>query len=239
MRSRKPATITALVTALIIALAGCGSSGGSATSGSGSPGGAGKPAGTHQLVGTFRITAGACSSATATPSGSYLQMLGGGGAIVKNSFGGCANASYTPLKPGTKGLVTGSYEPSPPDAIFSPANFFGSDFTVNTAPIDSQTKQKVPPPAVQSSSGQLTGNLEAMDVSYNGAYFNQGAPKPGGAYPGSTKAMSGTIACDGAYTIQWQSQIAGGAFNNFTGVWHLTGTFVPSSGSASHALGCS
>lgn len=229
----------ALLAASIGILAGCGSSGKSAHAGSTSASGGSAPAGTHALTGTFRIDPGVCSSGTAVPTGSYLQMLGGGGAVVKNSFGGCANAAYTPLKPGSKGLVTGSYEPPPSDSIFLPANFFGSDFRVSTAPVDAQTNEAVPPPSIESNAGNLSGNLEAVDVAYNGAFFNQGAPKPGGAFSGATKALSGTISCDGSYTMQWQSQIVGGAFNNFTGVWHLTGTFIPSSGSVAHALGCS
>lgn len=229
----------ALTAAALGTLAGCGSSGKSSNAGAALASGSSKPTGTHALTGAFTIDPGACSSATSVPTGSYLQMLGGGGAIVKNSFGGCANFAYTPLKPGTKGLVTGGYEPPPSAAIVLPANFFGSDFKINTAPVDAQTKTAVPSPSIESNAGALSGNLEAIDVAYNGAFFNQGAPKPDGTYPGDTKALSGTIACDGSYTMQWQSQIVGGAFNNFTGVWHLTGTFIPSSGSASHALGCS
>lgn len=230
----------ALLGTAALAAAGCGSSsskpaasGAPATAASGS-----HPSGTHQLVGTFVPDAGQCSSATGVPSGSYLEMLGGGGAVVKNSFGGCTNPAYSPLKPGTKGLVTGSYQPSPPDVILGPTNFFGSNFTVNTAEVDAQTKTKVPPPAIESNGGQLSGNLSAISVAYNGAYFNQGAPKPDGTMPGSTKALTGTISCDGSFTMQWQSQIVGGAFNNFTGIWHLSGHFQPASGSISQAVGC-
>jgi hypothetical protein len=215
-------------------LAACSSSSKSTTSSSGST-----PKGTHNLVGTFMPTAGVCSSATGVPSGSYLEMLGGNGAVVKNSFGGCSNPAYTPIKPGTQGLVTGTYQPQPANAIFSPANFFGSNFSVNTASVDHQTNMPVPPPSIQSASGVLTGNLEAIQVAYNGAYFNQGSPKPGGGYPGATKPLSGTISCNGAFTMQWQSQIVGGSFNNFSGIWHITGTFTPSSGTAAAALGCS
>lgn len=197
------------------------------------------PSGTHTLVGTFMPAAGVCTTASALPTGSYLEMLGGGGAVVKNSFGGCADAAYTPLKPGVQGLKTGGYQPSPPDAIFAPTNFFGSNFTVNTPQVDSQTHTSVPAPSIVSDAGALSGNLEALVVAYNGAYFNQGAPKPGGAYTGTTKALTGSISCDGSFTMQWQSQIVGGAFNNFTGVWHLTGTFTPASGTAAQALGCS
>lgn len=238
--------ILLLVPIMAVTLAACG---GSSSSSSTTAAGNGKPTGSHSLVGTFKITTGACSSATAVPTGSYLQMEGNGGAVVKNSFGGCANATYTPLKPGTKGgLVTGSYEPNPTppfsgsnglaDQIVQPASFFGSAFALSTQAVDPQTGTHVPPPTVTSDNGQISGNLAALDVAYNAAYFNQGAPKPDGAYPGTTKALSGTISCDGTFSMQWQSLIVGGAFNNYTGIWHLTGTFTPTSGTPAHALGC-
>jgi hypothetical protein len=41
-----------------------------------------------------------------------------------------------------------------------------------------------------------------------------------------TTAPSGTLdARTGKYTLQWTSQIAGGPFNGFTGIWHREGTF--------------
>lgn len=230
--------------ALVLAVSSCG--GGSSASASSS----GKPSGTHVLTGTFKIAAGTCTSATAVPAGSYLEMLGNGSAVVKNSFGGCANADYTPLKPGSKGgLVTGSYEPNPTSAfaggnalasqIIVPVSFFGTNFSISTQSIDPQSHQTVPPPSITSTDGKLSGNVSAVDAAYNTAYFNQGSPKPGGSYLGSTKPVSGTISCNGAFVIQWQSLIVGGAFNNYTGVWHLAGTFVPASGTLAQALGCS
>jgi hypothetical protein len=30
-----------------------------------------------------------------------------------------------------------------------------------------------------------------------------------------------------AYTLEWTSQIVGGAFNNFSASWHFEGTFEP------------
>ena len=32
----------------------------------------------------------------------------------------------------------------------------------------------------------------------------------------------------GAFTLEWTSYIEGGAFNGFTGLWHLEGVFEPS-----------
>jgi hypothetical protein len=45
-------------------------------------------------------------------------MMGKGGALVKNSFGGCTNPDYTPLRPGTDGgLETDAYQPNPTPAL--------------------------------------------------------------------------------------------------------------------------
>jgi hypothetical protein len=41
--------------------------------------------------------------------------------------------------------------------------------------------------------------------------------------------VTGTYNADTkAYTLDWTSQIIGGPFNNFSGHWHLEGTFEPS-----------
>ena len=46
---------------------------------------------------------------------------------------------------------------------------------------------------------------------------------------GSGSAPTGTIdPTTGAFVIEWSSLISGGAFDGFTGVWHLQGTFTPS-----------
>jgi hypothetical protein len=80
------------------------------------------------------------------------------------------------------------------------------------------------------SGGQLSGDLRAFAASWNRQHFNQGAPKPDGSTPGITSGPSGTYdASTRRFTLTWTSQIVGGPFNNFTGAWHLTGTFVPKS----------
>lgn len=177
-------------------------------------------------------------------------MLGAGAnGFVKNPTGGCANSDYSPLTAGTDGgLVTGAYQPGPSPAfdskgnalaekIIHPVTFFGTAFSVVTAPVDAQTGQRVPPVSITDTGGRLTANLEAFDVAYNNSYYNQGSPKPGGSYPGTTTHASGMIACSGAFTLSWRSLIVGGAFNNFTGQWTLVGTFQPASGSVAAALG--
>ena len=65
-----------------------------------------------------------------------------------------------------------------------------------------------------------------MTVAWNGQQFNQGAPKPDGSSPGITVAPKGTYdPATGKYVLEWASQIVGGPFDGYTGVWHLEGTF--------------
>ena len=46
--------------------------------------------------------------------------------------------------------------------------------------------------------------------------------------PGLTSPVTGTYNADTkAYTLEWTSQIVGGAFNNFSAAWHFEGTFEP------------
>ncbi len=155
----------------------------------------------------------------------------------------CSDQTYTLFQPGTgSGLVTGGYQPgsSPAfdgsgnalsDQIVQPATFFGVKFSVTTEATDPQTNQAVPAPSVDADGSTLTGNLEAWSAAWNKQYFNQGAPKPGGSSPGFTAGPTGTYdSSTGAFTLTWTSQIVGGPFNNFTGQWHLVGTFEPGSG---------
>ncbi len=210
------------------------------------------PKGPRVLVGTFELTSGHCTTATAAPSGSYFDMLGKNGAgFLANPSGGCADTDYTPLVAGTDGgLETGVFQPNPAtafdasgnalaDSIIEPVSFFGTKFSVATQSPDPQTGVQVPAPKVIDTAGALSGNLSAWDAAYNHTYFNQGSPKPNGQYTGLTKPVSGTIACSGAFTLTWQSQIVGGPFNDFTGHWILSGTFKPAKGTLASALGCS
>ena len=62
---------------------------------------------------------------------------------------------------------------------------------------------------------ELTADLSALSVSWNGQYFNQGAGR-----------ATGTIDTgSGRYRLDWTSPIKGGPFNGFTGVWHFEGSF--------------
>ena len=75
--------------------------------------------------------------------------------------------------------------------------------------------------------GELSGDVAAVSAFYAGEVFNQGSPKPDGSATGeTTPAPTGSIdTATGAYSLDWASQIVGGAFNDFTGVWHLEGSF--------------
>ena len=66
--------------------------------------------------------------------------------------------------------------------------------------------------------------LDAWTAEWNKIYFNQGAPKPGGTYPGLTRPVTGTYnRRTRAFEITWYSAIVGGPFSGFTGFWHLQG----------------
>ena len=193
------------------------------------------------LVGTFRITAGACSG---TVAGSYFRMIQPGGTrsgpFVQNSDSPCSQNTYTPLRPGSAGgLVTGRFQPHPSPvfdgtgggragAITVPQRFFGVNFATATNSTDPQTDTAVAAPRIAvDSAGHLSGDLRAFAAAWNGQHFNQGAPKPNGSTPGITATPTGTYdSGTGKYTLEWTSQIVGGPFNNFTGFWHLTGTFA-------------
>ena len=196
------------------------------------------------LVGTFKIEAAKCSVAGAPTSGSYFRMLQSGGTpeagpFLPNGDSTCADTGYTSLAPGTDGgLRTGKFQPDPDPAfdatgnglataIVTPTKFFGVNFAVSTNKTDPESGETDTAPAIKAKGKKLSGNLEAVSVAYGAQQFNQGAPKPDGQLPGNTKVLSGTYnAKTGAYTIDWSSQIIGGPFDGFTGVWHFEGTFA-------------
>ncbi|MBI4883855.1 MAG: hypothetical protein HY826_07360 [Actinobacteria bacterium] len=189
-----------------------------------------------ELVGVFEITEGACDGATV--SGSYFRMIQTGGTaegpFVPNADSPCvADQSYSLLAPGTDGgLASGTHQPAPDPAfdavgnataaaIAQPAVFFGVAFAV-------ATDEAADAPALSAAGGVLSGQVAAFTAYYGGAPFNQGSPKPDGSKPGLTADVVGTIdPVTGAFVLEWSSQIVGGPFDSFTGVWHFEGTFVP------------
>lgn len=200
------------------------------------------PTGPTPLSGMLSIDPGTCEDGPVT-SGSYFRMVQSGGDLqdgpfVPNGDSPCGDASYTPLEPGTDGgLRLGEHQPTPDppfdedghglaDRITAPQPWFAVRFALSTNPTDPQTGQGVPPPSiVHDGSGRLTGDVRALAASWNGQHFNQGSPKPDGSQPGHTRPVTGTYdPATGAYTLEWASQIVGGPFDGFTGVWYLEGT---------------
>jgi hypothetical protein len=197
-----------------------------------------------KLVGTFALTPGTCDASGAA-SGSYFRMVLPGGTLADGPFfanpdSSCSTSTYIPAEPGADGgLVTGTYQPQPTPAfsatgnslaagIIKPQSFTAIDFSVSTNPVEPQSGDKTPKPTITLTRKKLTGDLRAISASWNNQDFSQGSPKPDGSRPGLTKPVKGTYdAATGAFTLDWASQIVGGPFNDFTGVWHWVGTFQP------------
>lgn len=228
--------LLALLLALVLVAAACSSDKKAKTTTTSSAASGGK------LVGLFKITAASCASGK--PTGSYFRMVQSTGTLeagpfIANSDSTCTDKTYSALVPGTDGgLTTGKYQPQPDppfgaaknglaSKVTQPTKFFAVGFAMSTNQKDPQSSADVPAPSITAdASGALTGDMSAVSVAWNGLQFNQGSPKPDGSHPGSTKDLSGTYdTATGAFTMEWSSQIVGGAFDGFTGVWHLEGTF--------------
>jgi hypothetical protein len=201
-------------------------------------------AGAQQLVGLFKLDGGTCADAGVTTGSSFRMINPGGklgeGPFISNGDSPCGDKTYSPMLPGTDGgLSTGAYqtEAAPPfdgggngvtESIAKGVPFFAVRFAVTTNEKDPQTGGKAPMPTIAVNDGQLSGDLSAFAASWNNQHFNQGSPKPDGAKPGLTAGPTGTYdPATKKFTLEWSSQIVGGPFNNFTGVWHFEGTFQP------------
>jgi hypothetical protein len=224
----------------------------SGSSGSGSSASGSEPAGPPSaLNGTFELTPGAYDAGTGAVSGSWFEMFDKDQVPLENNNSPLGDTDYTPLLPGADGgLQTFAYQPRPSpafsgpiiggketgsalaSAIMQPQSFFGWNFSTVTEEIDPQTAAADPKPEIIDDDGQLSGQITAWSVGWNGEWFNQGSPKPNAAepYPEGTKALTGTYdAATGHFVLEWQSLIVGGEFKEFRGFWHLEGTFVSSS----------
>ena len=161
-------------------------------------------------------------------------LFAGGGAFSMLNF---ATAAGNPLT-GSSHNIVGAYNlpgwdvntaqaATAPSAIAS-FNFNGGGTFVNafTAPASSQPLVTgggaAPSGTVGSGATIANGNAITVDLSsffanWNGTDFSQG-----------TSAAAGTVSNVAGnnfnYVLDWTSLIHGGAFNNQTGTWHLTGT---------------
>jgi hypothetical protein len=174
-------------------------------------------------------------------TGSYFRMIlpGGTDKYFANSDSRASDKTYTLFRTGQeKGLKLGAFQ-QPPEPAFSsdgfalsrrivlPETFAGIDFSISTAATDAQTGQKATAPRLYATGRRLSGDLRAWTAEWNKIYFNQGAPKPNGTFPGFTKPVNGTYdKKTHKYEISWYSLIVGGPFNGFTGYWHLQGKHV-------------
>ncbi|MFQ6393287.1 hypothetical protein ACLMAJ_07535 [Nocardia sp. KC 131] len=191
------------------------------------------------LNGLFALAPGVCANGSV--SGSFFRMIlptgDAGGPYLQNSDSRCSDQTVTPLSAGSDGgLVSGSYQPQPAAAfdgagnaqsgrVTTPVRFYGVDFATATNPSDPQTGGGTGVPQLFTDGGTLSGDLSSLGVTWNNQVFNQGSPKPGGGLPGKTSPISGSIDGAGNFVIEWTSQIVGGPFNNFTGLWHLAGRY--------------
>ena len=228
-----------LFAAVVLVAGACGGDDGGAEAGDETGNG-----GATELVGLFKIEAGVCDTAGVT-KGSYFRMIQPGGKpgegpYVPNGDSPCGDKTWAPMKPGSDGgLKTGAYQAYGDPAfdeggngttslITEPTNWFAVNFANATNEKDPQTGTAASMPTISVEDGKLSGDLSAYAAAWNQQHFNQGAPKPGGDRPGLTTGPTGTYdEATKAYTLDWSSQIVGGPFNNFTGVWHLEGTFEP------------
>lgn len=174
------------------------------------------------ILGTGTAQADPLNGTFSIGPGSYFRMIlptgTTSGPFLANVNSPASDKTFTPL---SGSLTTGVYQ----GQVTAPATFFGVPFTTSTKQVDPQTGSATDRPVVVRDGSSLSGDLDALGVAWNGQVFNQGAPKPGGGYPGKTTAPVGSIDAQGNYTLQWTSQIVGGPFNNFTGLWHLTGHY--------------
>lgn len=201
-----------------------------------------------ELKGTLGISPGKPATkaqqkqAKAKFTGSYFRMIlpGGTDKYFANSDSRASDKTYTLFRTGQeKGLKLGAFQ-EPPEPAFAangfalsrrivlPETFAGIDFSISTAATDAQTGQKATAPRLYATGRKLSGDLRAWTAEWNKIYFNQGAPKPNGTFPGFTKPVNGTYdKKTHKYEISWYSLIVGGPFNGFTGYWHLQGKLLP------------
>ena len=222
--------------ALVVVATGCSGSGDAKKEGGAET--------SEALVGLFRLDPGDCTTGGVT-KGSYFRMVNPGGKpkdgpFVTNGDSTCKDKTWSALVAGTDGgLRTGGFQPHPEPAfdaagnaastaIVKPTKWFAVNFGLATNQKDPQTGVEVAAPTVSHTGNRITGDMRSLAAAWNKQHFNQGSPKPDGSKPGNTADLTGTYdPTTKRFVIEWVSQIVGGAFNNFSGVWHLEGTFEP------------
>jgi hypothetical protein len=198
------------------------------------------------MAGTFRVDAGRCALANATPTGSYLVVLNaGGGKSVTNPGGGCVNPNYTPLTPGRDGgVVLGDFQPnaqptfdeqrnSLSDRIINPVAFGPYKLGMATDAHDEQNAPggtpAFPPPSAERQGRQLHADLRSITITYGGpagttcstafgvGCWNLGSRSAVGTYDPATKH----------FAVEWQlGETFAPAGDSL--IVHLEGTFIPS-----------
>ena len=109
-------------------------------------------------------------------------------------------------------------------------NFFGVGTYISTSPVSFQSGNAKPAPSVTvDANGNLSADMSAWEVYWNGSVFEQG-PRPSGT---EFIAATGTYDYDtGNYVMAWKSKIVGGPFSGVPGFWHLEGTILADPASA-------
>jgi hypothetical protein len=200
---------------------------------------------TRLPAGLFTLTAGACTTADARPTGSYLIVISAAAnKAVKNPKSGCANHDYTLLKPGTDGgLAVGRFQPQPSPAfdakrdstavrIFAPVDFGPFAVGFATTPRDEQDAPggapAYPVPAATVSGTTLNVDLRSLVVTYAGPPSSTCKSSFGlGCWELGSKSASGNYdATTRHFVIDW---FAGQSFTpkGDSVEVHLEGSFVP------------
>jgi hypothetical protein len=227
--------MTRLIAAML-ALAGVGLASGCS--------GSATAAAPSKLSGVFKLTAGHCSTAHAKPTGSYLMVVSAAqGHAVPNPRGGCANAEYTVLQPGTDGgLETGRFQGQPTPAfdanrdstvrrIIEPATFGHFRLGFATSPRDEQDAPSgapaYPPPAALNDHGTLSVDLRSLVMTYAGRANATCAQSFGlGCWDLGSRAAGGTYdATTHHFVIDWFTGESFTPKGDSVEV-HLEGTFV-------------
>lgn len=202
----------------------------------------------QRLDGEFRLAAGACSTGKQPPTGSYLVVISAAADhTVRNPHGGCRNASYTLLRPGTDGgLVTGEFQEvagatfdarrnSRQDRIIEPVRFGKLALGFATSAYDEQAAANgapaFPRPAAIRTASGIQVDLRSLVVSYGGPAGATCRTSLGiGCWQLGSENATGTYnPATGAFAIDWFSGESFVAKGDSIEV-HLAGTFVPRSG---------